>query len=294
MVVMRPVVWLIPLLALLALPLALGHDPSFGNARIGDSAKSWAVYASLPPDGTGVHVIHAEAGQRLTIDVYTPAAVAWVPDARLEGPGVATVPASVLPVPRISFEPFAPQALRFVSSLAFVAPVSGDYALVITGAGGPYGFSVGEREAFSAADWLFLPWRIHETHVWDGQPAWLLFAPIAVGAAAGAWRGRSLARGGAGALVGSAVVVMGELVLAVARAGLDAGVLVTLGFVVAQLAAAALAWRARGRALLVVAAVLGVLAWGGLVVGPAAILLDAFLPRSAPVSSPFRRAGRTR
>ncbi|WP_323676501.1 hypothetical protein [Halorubellus sp. PRR65] len=211
------------------------------------------------------------------------------------------------------YEPFTPAALYRTAALNATVDTAGTYYVAAyepdRGAGA-VGVVVGHRETFGVEEYVTVPLDRPRIHEWEGQPAWFVYGPILLGALAtlGAfawWTGgdredatdggarttRSLVLAVASALYGGgAAGVAVQTAVAASVAGVTLGVLVTLAFVAIP---ALLGWYLLGRAIgdrpssrasrgtLLGVALLGVATWAGFVVGPALVVLAAFLPGEA-------------
>ena len=213
------------------------------------------------------------------------------------------------------YEPFTPAALYRTAELDATVDTAGTYYVAAydpdRGAGA-VGVVVGYQESFGVEEYVTVPLDRPRIHEWEGQPAWFVYGPILLGALAtlgafawwttdgsedgarstagdgGTRTPRSIVLAVASALYGGGVAgVAVQTAVATSVAGLTAGVLVTLAFVAIP---ALLGWYLLGRAIddrepsrarrgaLLAVALLGVGTWAGFVVGPALVVLAAFLP----------------
>lgn len=281
-------------------------------------AKSWVFYDHVPTDGAAYYSVDLESGDRILLELFTPRTGDFTPslvlmspaiDRRDGVPGDVTVPegygARVIHGDRseeAAYEPFTPAA--FYSTVSYDRPVdeAGPYLVAVYGPerrSGPVGVVVGYEESFSVAEYLTVPIDRHRIHLWEGQSPALVLGP-----------GLLVLLGGFGTLVPrlsgprvtirTALGIAGLLFLAgatgtavqtgiaLAKSDPVPGGVLTLAFVLVP--AGIGAWllqlaldenrpsTRRTRATLVAAGVLGLVTWGGILVGPAVTILVAVLP----------------
>ena len=311
--------------ALAHAPLAVGDNESLATAtRVADPTKSWAVYAELHEGGEAQYYrFEAVRGDTIPLQLFTSPAEdssGFVPTFAIMGPGVrdeGTAPTLLerppgagvrivpgAPSPDVSYEPFSPSAMREIAGASLTVPQDGTYHVAVYGndRGGRYGLAIGSRESFTPAEWLTVPLFFTTVYSWEGQPLWRVYLPAALVVAAGLVlltlrrrrTGRRLSPTGwtaslAGLLfIGSGATVAVQMVLALARSGLDPGLVATvflaalpvgLGIWLLVLAERrAGVWSPGARALLAVLGVAGLIVWGGWLAGPALAVVAAVLP----------------
>ena len=209
------------------------------------------------------------------------------------------------------YEPFTPAG--FYSTVSYDRPVEvgGTYLVAVYGperGRGPVGVVVGYEESFSVAEFLTVPIDRHRIHLWEGQSPALVFGPGLVvllgglGVLARRLSGPNLtvrALLGVAALLflAEAAGTVVQIGVALARTGPALGALLTVAFVLVSAGIGAWLFRRalddefgatgtddglapsrRTRATLVAAGLLGLLTWGGILVGPALTILAAVLP----------------
>jgi hypothetical protein len=193
-----------------------------------------------------------------------------------------------------SYEPFTPQPVYTVARFSVTVPEDGSYYIAVFGeTGGRYSLAPGFREEFTAAEWLLIPWSVIGIHLWQGQEPILVFAPLIAVLAGGfalilAWQMRRgmhlcplcMAAVAAGLLyIGGAAMTALQLVLAVSVTGYEPSVLLTLLFIGIPLVLGLVTVQAglglygqgsprKNGVILVLAGLLGLLFWAGLVIGP--------------------------
>ncbi len=303
-------------------PLSAGSNESLATATVvHDPTKSWAVYAHLHEGGEAQYYrFDLAAGQPIFVQLLVSTSSAdrgFTPGLVLMGPGLAdngTAPAYVerangtgaqvhLGVwpDRATYEAFAPSSFFELGRVTMPAPASGTYYLAVfePTRGGDYGLAIGERESFTASEWVMIPFSVMSVYVWEGQnPAFILLPAttiVAAGVGLIAWRRRdllaprSLAAALAGLLfLGSGATVLSQMAVSLNRAPAGAEVVITLalGSVPILIGVGTLrialsrdaTWGRRRRVKLVILGLLGVFGWAGWLVGPTLAVLAGALP----------------
>jgi hypothetical protein len=203
------------------------------------------------------------------------------------------------------YEPFSPSVIYETASYTTAVSEPGTYyaAVLATGGETDYGFVVGYREDFTVSEWLLIPFSLVGIYLWEGQPAWAVAAPYLLVILAGLgillWLEK---RGGttrgirewvasfAGLLyLGTGASTLYQMIRALSLTGFTPVCIVTLIFAIIpallglwllSLGRPGLPDTRRRRLSLAVAGVLGLVAWAGLLLGPALALLSAILPGS--------------
>jgi hypothetical protein len=218
------------------------------------------------------------------------------------GSGVLVIPGRMRN--QVMYEPFSPAALFPVASYTQKAAGSGTfYAAVYTAEGEQdYSFAPGFREEFTASEWLFVPVSVIGIHAWEGQSLTIILAPcIAVVLLGIALLLRQQKRTGthrslfswlaitAGLLyLGGASITFTQMVRALGITGWDPSAILTLIFISIPVGLGIVALRtgfgpgqpvlAKDRVLLAVIGVLGLVFWGGLIIGPVIAFIAAIVP----------------
>lgn len=317
-------------LLLLATPV-LAHVPSFPADNtsperavvVPDAAKSWSFYDRLSDGGPTYYRFSLAAGQRLRVGTFTPSGGAFTPSVVLMSPafdGTGEVPARIT-VPEgmgarvvegerprsASYEPFTPSATYRTVDIDRPVEASSTFVVAVyepRNRSGPVGVTVGYEEAFSAREYLAVPFDLVQIRLWEGQHPLVVAGPWLVallGVAAllrnrwtDRWErplGRVGLAGASALLVGTGVATAVQMGLSLARTGPTAGAVVTGVFVVVPLVCGVWALRValrdqlvvgpRTRVGLALAGVASLATWGGFVVGPAVLLVVAVLPANA-------------
>jgi hypothetical protein len=202
------------------------------------------------------------------------------------------------------YEPFSPAALFPVASYTQKAAGSGPFYTVVYTAEGEqdYSFAPGFREEFTASEWLLIPVNVIGIHAWEGQSLAVILAPcIAIVLLGIALLLRRQKRTGtsrslfswlaitAGLFyLGGATITFTQTVRALGITGWDPSAILTLIFISIPVGLGIVALRtgfgsgqpvlAKERALLVVIGVLGLVFWGGLIIGPVIAFIAAIVP----------------
>jgi len=303
-------------------PLASGENGDLSTAMpIENPEKSWVIYAELPGGGSAQYYrFDFQQGERWTLSLMVPEPGGFVPDLVVMGPDVpafGTTPPSVeVPpdadvrrisgiAPRVAeYEPFTPSAIYEVASYQQEIAVPGTYYVAVYGpvSGGRYSLAAGYREEFTPSEWLLVPISVVNTHLWEGQPAWLIFAPLFLALLGGAawivaWGRKNplpsslfaILGGAAGLLyIGTSGMLLLQMGLALTKTGLSEGVAFTAVFILIPLilgiVALAIAFRTDrpvtiGRRITIaIVGLLGLVVWAGLVVGPVLALAASVMP----------------
>lgn len=231
----------------------------------------------------------------------------------------AEVIAGSLP-PGMEYEPFSPSAFYELGNVSLEAPQDGDYYLAVYDetTGGSYGLAVGLRESFTAEEWVLVPFSALSIYLWEGQsPPAVLLAPaaaIAVGLAAMlALPRRSrpldvlwvLATAAGLLMVASGVSLAYQMLWSLSQTGAELTLAVTIVLAAVPLALGSAALRIAGRGrdgravsagtriAMAAVGVLGLLLWGGWIIGPAIAIAAAVLPSpvlTRVLGGPGRRA----
>ena len=317
---------LLAVVLLLFVSPVLAHVPVFAtdNATpetaypITDASKSWSIYDRLDAGGVVYYELDLDAGDRLRVSVFTPSRT-LTPSLVLASPaldGSAPAPDRVA-IPdgyghdivegtrpdRAEYEPFAPSSFYDTVVVDREVEAGGRYLLAVYAdeGGGAVGLAVGQEERFTPTEYARVPLDLVRVHLWEGQHPAVVFGPLAAVLGVGVVLGRSrlpssrppsisAALGLAGLLyVGTAAGTALQTLIAVSRAGVSAGVLVTMVFVLVPLllglwllrrAVASGELTARSRLAALVVGVVGFATWAGLLVGPALLLAVAIAPKT--------------
>jgi hypothetical protein len=249
------------------------------------------------------------AGDPIVFELFTSPASdpAFVPKLALAGPGVMAsglLPEGVnvrgLPTHVYSgersvtpdLEPATPNLQYFILKVEAVAPATGRYyAVVFSKTAGRFGLAGGAFEGFTLCEWITLPVVVLRTYRWEGQSLLIVFLPfaavVALGAAVEIWRVR---RGQAawytlpGVLAGytflGSAALYGTQVLRKVFTGSPSELwFLPVVMITAQILLGIGVIRSASKRRPIRTALygaMGLFAWAGYVVGPAAAVASAF------------------
>lgn len=312
---------------LLATPV-LAHVPTFPDdnstperaVEVPNPVKSWSFYDSLGNGDVTYYRTTLQPGERLQVGTFTPLQGQFTPSLVVMSPEIGetgpvpervTVPdgmgAIVVSGERpetATYEPFAPSANYHTANFVQDASTERTYLIAVyepANRTGPVGVTVGYKEAFSPTEYVTVPFDLVRTHLWEGQPPFLVIGPFLLTVLAGAgfvrrrwqatwedsWIRIALASAGV-LLIGSGVNTAVQMGLALGQTGLTRGALVTAVFVVVPIVAGR--WVVgRGvesecrltpqrRLGLAIAGVLTLLTWAGFIVGAVILIGLAVIP----------------
>jgi len=200
-----------------------------------------------------------------------------------------------------TYEPFTPSSFYELVSLDQEVSAGGTYHVVVyePSQGGHYGLAIGYREQFGLDEFIRIPIDVIGIHQWEGQSLLFIFAPLiltlAIGFAILVLRRPVTLRtlfGGIGVFagllyLGSGFMTLTQMILALTTAAPDLGVIITAIFILIPILLATAIFRLiinrkqitnRTRVLLATLGILGLFAWGGLVVGPILAIITSLAP----------------
>ncbi|MDO9324950.1 MAG: hypothetical protein Q7T80_08350 [Methanoregula sp.] len=204
------------------------------------------------------------------------------------------------------YEPFSPAAVFEAASYSKEITTPGLWYLAVVSPANEtrYSLATGYVEEFTPSEWVFVPINVLSTHIWEGQSILALLSPFLAVVILGfivisrreKRKGPTLtyscwlaAIAGLCYLGGAAVTVV-QMVRAMAVTGPASSVALTLVFVIVPVVLGIWAlrmgrtsseWTIRDRVFLVLIAILGLVFWAGLVVGPVLAIAAAVIPGRA-------------
>jgi hypothetical protein len=208
---------------------------------------------------------------------------------------------------RTTYEAFSPGAFLNLATFDGTVPANGRYYVVVfqdasvAPIHGDYGLAVGYVESFTLTEFILIPFSLLNVYQWEGQSPAQIFAPMLAVFVIGLlglylWKKELFSKMGlaqgfaliAGLLfLGTALNTAIQTSIAVSQAGLVLEVLLTLLFIVTPLLIGWIAirmalsrspWEKRRRVMLLIIGILGLLSWGGLIVGPIFAMVGSVLP----------------
>lgn len=194
-----------------------------------------------------------------------------------------------------TYEPFTPQPIYEVAHFNVTVPEDGDYYIAVYGpGGGGYGLAPGFLEQFTLSEWLLIPISVISIYLWSGQSIFEVLTPFLFIVIAGLallifyqkklrkqWDYREWIVLFSGLLyLGGAAVTITQAIHTLLLTGYSSGVLLTLIFIVIPsilgivIIREGLRLKQEKRSvpltglIILIAGVLGLLMWAGLIIGP--------------------------
>jgi len=262
--------------------------------------------------------LELKSGERLYAGVFLHSDTGFLPRIAAMGPGFendSNLPAFV-EVPagyghvvingtleRREYEPFTPASYYQIGQVDITVNRTATYYIAVfePDRGGDFGIAIGYVESFTAEEWLLIPYSVINIHLWEGQSPALILAPlvltVVIGAATIACWGRRRGkwpfspRFWLGAtvtllLIGTGAMTVLQMGLALAVSENQASGVVTAIFAAVPIALGAWALRQayfgrrgiKARLWMALVGAMGLVFWGGLVIGPALAFAYALLP----------------
>lgn len=285
---------------------------------IEDPIKSWAIYSTLRSgDVANYYEMEMDEGERLYLSLLLPGNEDFVPNLAVMGPGIEEDD----PVPdhveirddvgikviegelgEREYEPFTPGSYyhpaRFDENIA----QNGTYHVVVydeEDIGGNYAIAIGYQETWGPIEWIRLPFEVIQIRLWEGQPIWLIFAPmisvLGAGFAWTAWKKKNIPKNVnewglliSGLLyIGSGAMMLMQTIIAASTSSPGIAVIVTLIFVLIPLIVGYRLWQRSSdfkdpnrddKIKIVIFGLVGLLIWAGLIIGPLIAIIAGVLP----------------
>jgi len=307
-------------------PLGSGDNESLANAAlVPDPAKSWAIYAELHEGGEAQYYrFDIDQGQRIHVMLFKPTdpeSGSFLPGFVLMGSGLVEQgehpdyvqePSGAehqvyegKQASEATYEPFSPSAFYSLVEADLQAPMTGTYYVAVYESfrGGRYGLAIGDIESYTLNEWILIPINLLSVYQWGGQSLAVVLAPLIVVLVIGIllviWLRSKMQKPErrqnwlgvlAGLLfVGTAMIVLMQMFLALFQTGLVSEAVVTIIFIVIPLvlglATLRLSLRIVGEIRIrtrIYFAILGLVAlflWAGLLIGPVLAIIAALLPK---------------
>lgn len=207
------------------------------------------------------------------------------------------------PPHKAEYEPFTPAAVFEVASYSKEITGPGLYYLAVFSPADDtrYSIATGYAEEFTPSEWIFVPLNVISTHLWERQSIITILTPfLAVVVLGFVMISRREKRKGshltcscwlatiAGlCYIGGAAITLVQLVRAIAVTGPSSSIVLTLIFAIIPIALGIWALRMgrtsskrtmKERASLALIAILGLIFWAGLVIGPLLAIGAAVIP----------------
>ena len=303
-------------------PKTASENESLESAMIiEDPIKSWAIYSELREGSVAnYYEMEMESGERLYLSLLTPKNEDFVPNLAVMGPGIDEIdptPDFVQSPDEVGikviegdlgerrYEPFTPGSYYHPATFDQNIVESGTYHVVVyseEGTGGNYGLAVGYEETWSLVEWILLPLDVINIRLWEGQPLWLIFAPmIAVLTLGFTWTGWKYRSQGkkpdnvkewglltSGLLyIGSGVTMLMQMVIAASGSSPGLAVIVTLifalipviiGHKLCEESSDFKNLESWDRIRVIVFGIIGFTVWAGLIIGPILAVISGLSP----------------
>jgi hypothetical protein len=309
-------------------PVSVSDNSTINSAFVIDNPlKTYVFYGKLHEAGdVAYYRLDLDTGDQLSVSLMNtglnnsvPDMVILVPDPSLQGeripknvivPGgyTGTIIRGTKPA-GAEYEPFGPAGIFTVARYSQRVLLPGAYYIAVISPSDDMAYSIatGDREEFSAAEWVMVPLNGISTRLWEGQSIPDLLAPFLAVMVIGAFmvmrRERKngsrpdpafwLATVAGLCYLGGASITFVQMVRALAMTGFSPAAGVTLIFVlipvILGIAALRVARAPVPRSLanrVIIAAIggLGLLFWAGFIIGPLMAMLAALVPDAAPGS----------
>lgn len=207
------------------------------------------------------------------------------------------------PARSAEYEPFSPAAIYESASYSREITTPGLWYLAVVSPVNDtrYSIATGYAEEFTLSEWVLVPINVLSTHIWEGQSFLALLSPflaiVILGFIVISRRAKRkgspltyscwLATIAGLCYLGGAAITVVQMVRAMTVTGPSSSVALTLVFVIVPVVLGIWALRMgralsertlRDRAFLVLIAILGLVFWAGLVIGPVIALGAAIIP----------------
>jgi len=215
------------------------------------------------------------------------------------------------PPQKAEYEPFTPAAVFKVESYSKENTAPGLYYLAVVSPADEtrYSIATAYAEEFTPSEWVLVPLNVITTHIWEGQSIITIFTPflavVILGFVVISRREKRkdshlsyscwLATIAGLCYIGGAAITLVQMVRAIAVTGPSSSVALTLVFAIIPMALGILALRmgrsssngtTKDRVFLALIAILGLVFWVGLVIGPVLAIGAAVIPDHSGSSQP--------
>ncbi|MFX1369801.1 MAG: hypothetical protein ACFFAY_14490 [Promethearchaeota archaeon] len=201
------------------------------------------------------------------------------------------------------YEGFTPSSFYLLESVDIIVPETGDYYLAVYDetSHGRYAITIGYVESFTFDEWLLVPINVIGIHLWEGQNLFLILAPILITVPLGIIfiyrrqeEGSRISNpftwiGFAGSLliVGSGILMFHQMIVAALNVPINAQAVITAIFAMLPILMGYFGLRIGIRLdrnattsdgmKMILVAVLSLFVWGGLLLGPALLVVVGVL-----------------
>ncbi len=303
-------------------PISGGENNSLGTAiEVIEPRKSWAVYDEIHEPGESKYFkFTMEQGQRFKISLFvtkkefTPGVVVMGKGLTSQGilPSGVEVPTGydylVFEGEKTNtreYEPFTPSSYYFTADVDINVTNKDVYYIAVFDESehGKVGIAIGFVETFSVAEWLLIPINAINIHIWEGQNIVVIIAPlylsIIIGIGILVWKRKKehklqlnnqaiLGLFAAFLFIGSGLMILMQMIVALAGSSADISVVITLIFGLLPIFFGILLIRTsirivkelnnKNRAVLLILGVFGLIFWSGVIIGPVLAIIASLLP----------------
>jgi len=303
-------------------PIIGGENNSLKTAiEVIEPAKSWAIYDEIhEPGESKYYKFTMEQGQRLKISLFV-TKKEFTPGVVVMGKGLTSqgiLPSGVeLPTGydylvfegektnAREYEPFTPSSYYFTADVDINVTNTDAYYIAVFDESdhGKVGIAIGFIETFSVTEWLLIPINAINIHIWEGQNIAVIIAPlyltIIIGIGMLVWISKKeyklqlnnhmiLGIFAAFLFIGSGLMILMQMIIALAGSSADILVIITLIFGLLPILFGILLTRTsikivkelnkKNRAILLVLGIFGLIFWSGIIIGPVLAIITSFLP----------------
>lgn len=303
-------------------PISGGENNSLGTAiEVIEPTKSWAIYDEIhEPGESKYYKFTMEQGQRLKISLFvtkkefTPGVVVMGKGLTSQGilPSGVEVPTGydylVFEGEKTNtreYEPFTPSSYYFTADVDINVTNTDVYYIAVFDESehGKVGIAIGFIETFSVTEWLLIPINAINIHIWEGQNIIVIIAPLYLSIIIGIGillRKRKkehklqlnnqaiLGLFAAFLFIGSGLMILMQMIIALAGSSADISVIITLIFGLLPIFFGILLIRTSirivkelnkmNRTIILVLGIFGLIFWSGVIIGPVLAIITSFLP----------------
>lgn len=303
-------------------PITGGENNALETAiEVREPTKSWAIYDEIhEPGESKYYKFFMERGQRLRISLFVPEE-GFTPGVVVMGKGLT--PQGTLPIGvevpsgygylvfegeqtnTREYEPFTPSSYYFTADVDINVNTTEVYYIAVFDESdhGKVGIAIGFVETFSVTEWLLIPIDAINIHIWEGQNIAVIIAPlyltIIIGIGILVWISKkehklqlnnhaSLGMFAAFLFIGSGLMILMQMIIALAVSAADASVIITLIFGLLPILFGILLMRTsikiikelnkKNRVILLLLGIFGLIFWSGIIIGPVLAIITSFLP----------------
>lgn len=297
------------------------ENESLENSKlVNDPTKSWVIYSEMhEAKHANYYKMELEEGERLKVSLLLSNDGKFVPNIAIMGPGIHSNDSLPDYVERPDdvgckiiegelgereYEPFTPGSYYYPAEYDREVRENGTYYVTVFDevSGGKYGLAVGYEERYGLIEWIRVPVDVINIHIWEGQPFWLIFAPMILtvgfglgGTAFRKYRDDEGPEDGkewtiltaAFLYLGSGAMIFMQMALAASRSNAGAGIIITILFALMPIILGYLLLKAsrdfkepnKEKRLKVLAyGLLGFVVWAGLIIGPIIAVISSIVP----------------